>query len=54
MNENRIPEDTLQTMLNYYRGKCYQLEYEYILYKVTTEKRIADIQSLLDKQDNRD
>jgi len=48
MNENRIPEDTLQVMLNYYRNKCSQLEYEYLLYKATAEKRIAEIQQIAD------
>lgn len=52
MNENTIPTDTLQVMLNYYRNKCSQLEYEYLLYKATTEKRISEIQSIADSRSN--
>lgn len=52
MNENRIPEDTLQVMLNYYRNKCGQLEYEFLLYKATAEKQIAEIQSIADGRRN--
>lgn len=52
MNENRIPEDTLQVMLNYYRNKCSQLEYEFLLYKATAEKQIAEIQSIADGRRN--
>ena len=50
MNETRIPEDTIQVMLNYYRNKCSQLEYEFLLYKATTEKKIAEIQSVADSR----
>ena len=52
MNENRIPEDTVQVMLNYYRNKCSQLEYEFLLYKATAEKKIAEIQSIADGRRN--
>jgi hypothetical protein len=52
MNENRIPEDTVQVMLNYYRNKCSQLEYEFLLYKATAEKQIAEIQSIADGRRN--
>ncbi len=52
MNENTIPADTLQVMLKYYRNKCSQLEYEYLLYKATTEKRISEIQSIADSRSN--
>ena len=31
MNEDKIDRDVLQFMLNYYRNKCYQLEYEFLL-----------------------
>ena len=30
----------LQSMLQYYRSKCSQLEYEFLLYKLETESRI--------------
>lgn len=52
MNEKRIPEDTIQVMLNYYRNKCSQLEYEFLLYKATAEKKIAEIQSIADGRRN--
>ena len=52
MNENTIPADTVQVMLNYYRNKCSQLEYEFILYKAITEKRISEIQSIADSRSN--
>jgi hypothetical protein len=52
MNETRIPEDTIQVMLNYYRNKCSQLEYEFLLYKATTEKKISEIQSVADSRAN--
>jgi hypothetical protein len=52
MNETRIPEDTIQVMLNYYRNKCSQLEYEFLLYKATTEKKISEIQSVADSRTN--
>ena len=52
MNENTIPTDTVQVMLNYYRNKCSQLEYEFLLYKATAEKQIAEIQSIADSRRN--
>jgi hypothetical protein len=52
MDDNKIDVDILQTMLDYYRRKCYQLESEYLLYKATTEKRISDIQRVADSGSN--
>ena len=40
MNEN---DQTLQTMVEYYRNKCYQLEHDFLIYKIGTEKIIRQL-----------
>lgn len=54
MNENNWDTDTLQAMLNYYRTKSYQLEYEFILYKATNDKRVRELSIELEKLHNRE
>lgn len=54
MDENNWDASTLQTMLNYYRTKSYQLEYEFILYKATSEKRVRELSLELEKLYNRE
>jgi hypothetical protein len=49
MDENNWEVSTLQAMLNYYRTKSYQLEYEFILYKATNEKRVRELSLELEK-----
>lgn len=36
-------EDVLQTMVEYYRNKCNKLEYDFLVYKIETEKRISEL-----------
>lgn len=50
MNENKIDTDVLQFMLNYYRNKCSQLEYEFLLFKASVDKQIKTIQSTTDSR----
>ena len=40
MNEN---EQTLQTMVEYYRNKCNKLEHDFLIYKINAEKIIKSI-----------
>jgi hypothetical protein len=37
MNENKINTEILQFMLTYYRNKCSQLEYEFLLFKASVD-----------------
>lgn len=46
MNENKIDPEVLQFMLGYYRNKCSQLEYEFLLFKASVDKQIKTIQSV--------
>ena len=46
MNDDQKP--TLQVMVEYYRNKSYQLEYEYLLYKIQSENIIKKLQTELD------
>lgn len=32
----------LQSMLQYYRSKCSQLEYEFLLYKLNAESKLSE------------
>jgi hypothetical protein len=43
MDENKWDTDTLQAMLNYYRNKSNQLEYEFLLYKTISEKTTREL-----------
>ena len=52
MNEDKIDRDILQFMLTYYRNKCYQLEYEFLLFKGSTDKQIKTIQSVTNSGSN--
>lgn len=54
MDENNWDISTVQAMLNYYRTKSYQLEYEFVLYKATNEKRVRELSLELEKFYNRE
>lgn len=41
--------EILHSVLNYYRSKCSQLEYEFLVYKLEAEKRIAELGQGSDK-----
>jgi hypothetical protein len=34
--------EVLQSLLQYYRAKCSQLEYEFLLFKVNTELKLKE------------
>ena len=40
MNEN---EQTLQSMVEYYRNKCHKLEHDFLVYKIGAEKIINQL-----------
>jgi hypothetical protein len=40
---DEIHTDVLQSMLQYYRSKCSQLEYEFLLYKLKSEKELDQL-----------
>lgn len=48
MNEQDIK--IIQGVLNYYRNKCYKLEYDFLLYKEYAESKIKELSA---QQDNR-
>ncbi len=50
MNENKIDTDVLYSMLTYYRNKCSQLEYEFLLFKASVDKQTKTIQSTSDSR----
>jgi hypothetical protein len=52
MNENKIDPEVLQFMLGYYRNKCSQLEYEFLLFKASVDKQIKTIQSVANSGSN--
>lgn len=40
MNEN---DQTLQTMVEYYRNKCHKLEHDFLVYKIGAENIIRQL-----------
>lgn len=40
MNEN---EQTLQSMVEYYRNKCHKLEHDFLVYKIGAENIIKQL-----------
>jgi len=40
MNEN---EQTLQSMVEYYRNKCHKLEHDFLVYKIGAENIIRQL-----------
>jgi hypothetical protein len=40
MNSEESPE-ILQSLLQYYRSKCSQLEYEFLSYKIISERELS-------------
>lgn len=48
MNEQDVK--IIQGVLNYYRNKCYKLEYDFLLYKEYAENKIKELSA---QQDNR-
>jgi len=43
MNEEST--EVLQSMLQYYRTKCSQLEHEFLIYKIQTDLKIKQLES---------
>lgn len=41
-NETSI--ETLQHILHYYRSKCSQLEYDFLVYKLQAENKLTELQ----------
>jgi hypothetical protein len=37
------PTEILQSLLQYYRSKCSQLEYEFLSYKIVSEKELSKL-----------
>lgn len=52
MNENKVNAEVLQYMLTYYRNKCSQLEYEFLLFKASIDTQIRATQSVTDSGSN--
>ena len=46
---NEIDAEVVQSVLQYYRSKCSQLEYDFIVYKLYTEKRIKELSLKFEK-----
>lgn len=44
MNEN---DQTLQTMVEYYRNKCYKLEHDFLVYKIGAENIIRQLKDTI-------
>jgi hypothetical protein len=42
---NEESAEVLQSMLQYYRTKCSQLEHEFLGYKIQTDSRIKQLES---------
>jgi hypothetical protein len=38
---NNESSEVLQSLLQYYRSKCSQLEYEFLSYKISSEKELS-------------
>lgn len=54
MNDNNQWDPIIvQNMLTYYRNKCYKLEYELLLYKEVSEKRIKELSLVIQSFDDR-
>jgi hypothetical protein len=45
--------EVLQSLLQYYRSKCSQLEYEFLVYKIKAESTIKELESLAPKEQKR-
>lgn len=46
MNEN---DKTLQIMVEYYRNKYYQLEHDFLVYKITAENIIQQLKNTIEE-----
>lgn len=47
--QNEVPADILQSVIQYYKSKCSQLEHEFLLHKLESEKRIGELQRLINE-----
>lgn len=52
MNENKVNAEVLQYMLTYYRNKCSQLEYEFLLFKASIDTQIRSTQPIANSGSN--
>jgi hypothetical protein len=41
MNESN--DDILQTLVEYYRNKCSKLEYDFLVFKIESQKTISEL-----------
>jgi len=48
MNEQSKDVATLQNVINYYRNKCSDLEYKFVLYQTKVEEKIKEFEQRLD------
>ena len=46
--------ETLKTLLQYYRNKCAQLEFDFVLYKVQVESKSRGANSISDPSNARE
>lgn len=44
MNEQDQKIASLQTIVNYYRHKCYDLEYQYVLYQAKVDLKLKELE----------
>jgi hypothetical protein len=49
---SEISSEVLQSVLQYYRAKCSQLEYDFLLHKLESEKKQSELESVLSKITN--
>lgn len=45
---NEVEVEILQSILQYYKSKCSQLEYEFLTFKLTTEREIQKLRKSID------
>ena len=51
MNEN---EQTLQSMVEYYRNKCHKLEHDFLVYKIGAENIIRQLKEQVQQDSQSD
>lgn len=42
---SEVEAEILQSILQYYKSKCSQLEYEFLTFKLTTEREIKELRN---------
>jgi predicted transcriptional regulator len=51
--QNETPTEVLHAMLQYYKSKCSQLEYEFLSHKILSEHRIEQLQQLINEKNSK-